>query len=359
MGGRKVRFGILGCAGIAEKLVRAMLMLPEQVQITAVGSRSLGKAQAFAARNKLPADVKLYESYDAVLDDGEVDAVYLPLPTGLHLEWVTKAAEKGKHVLLEKPVAPTVEELDEFLAVVERNQLQFMDGTMFMHHPRTAQMQQVLRNSQVVGELREVIAVFITDLGVPTGWTSDIRGQPHLDGLGCLGDIGWYCIRLILWAYDFEMPHTVTAHSGSKLSDTGVLTVCGATFEWKDGRIGTMRTSFLGDMVMKGICAGSKGTLEIDDFVIPKKEDLASYRVKEATVWEDRSIGWGSREEVHQVKTSLPQEALMVQEFSRLVSNILDGGVPEPVWVTVARKTQILLNAVKSSIESNCNTITL
>lgn len=205
----------------------------------------------------------------------------------------------------------------------------------------------------------QVIAVFITNLGVATGWTSDIRGQPHLDGLGSLGDIGWYCIRLILWAYDFEMPHTVTAHSGSKLSDTGVLTSCGATFEWEDGRMGTLRTSFLGDMVMKAICAGSKGTLEIDDFVIPRQEDLASYRVKEAATWEDRSIGWGAREEVHQVKTSLPQEALMVQEFSRLVSNILDGGVPEPSWATVARKTQILLNAVKSSIESNCKTITL
>lgn len=204
-----------------------------------------------------------------------------------------------------------------------------------------------------------MIAVFITNLGVTTGWTSDIRGQPHLDGLGCLGDIGWYCIRLILWAYDFEMPHTVSAHSGSKLSDTGVLINCGATFEWKDGRIGTFRSSFLGDMVMKGICAGSKGTLEIDDFVIPRKEDACSYRVKDAAMWEDRSVGWGVREEIHQVKTPLPQEALMVHEFSRLVSSILDGGAPEPLWATIARKTQVLLNAVKSSIESNCKTIIL
>jgi len=102
----------------------------------------------------------------------------------------------------------------------------------------------------------QVIVVFITDLGVKTGWTSDVRGQPHLDGLGALGDIGWYCSRFILWAYDFQLPQTVTAHPGSKLSDTGVLTSCGATFEWADGRIATFRCSFLGDMVMKGICAG-------------------------------------------------------------------------------------------------------
>jgi predicted dehydrogenase len=155
MTGREVRFGILGCAGIAEKLVRAMLMLP-QVRITALASRALPKAQAFAARNHLPASVKLYDSYDAVLDDPEVDAVYVPLPTGLHLEWVTKAAESRKHVLLEKPVAPTVEDLDRFLALLDHHHLQFMDGTMFMHHPRTPQMLQTLHNPHTIGELREV-----------------------------------------------------------------------------------------------------------------------------------------------------------------------------------------------------------
>lgn len=208
--------------------------------------------------------------------------------------------------------------------------------------------------------LWQVIAVFITNLGVQTGWTSDIRGQPHLDGLGVLGDIGWYCSRFVLWAYDFELPQVVTANPGSKLSDTGVLTSCGATFEWADGRIGTFRCSFLGDMVMKGLCAGSKGTLELDDFVIPQKEHLCSYRVKEAATWEDRSTGWGAREAVHHVKTLLPQEALMVQEFAKLVGNILNGsGVVDPTWATLARKTQVLLNAVKTSIESNCKTISL
>ncbi|XP_024379457.1 uncharacterized oxidoreductase At4g09670 [Physcomitrium patens] len=355
----RVRIGILGCAGIAEKLIRGMLLLPE-IQITALGSRSLTKAQGYAAKNHIPVDAKLYDSYDGVLDDPNVDAVYIPLPTGLHLEWVTKAAEKKKHVLLEKPVSHTIEELDAFLGVIDRNHLQFMDGTMFMHHPRLAQMHQVLHNRDVVGDIQEVIAMFITNLGVQPGWTSDIRGQPHLDGLGCLGDIGWYCTRFVLWAYDFQMPKTVTAHPGSKLSDTGVLTSCGASFEWPDGRMGTFRCSFLGDMVMKAICVGSKGTLEIDDFVIPRQEDVCSYRVKEAATWQDRSIGWGAREEVHQVMTSLPQEALMVQEFARLVGGILDGtGKPEPLWSTIARNTQILLNAVKASIESYCQPITL
>lgn len=153
--GRGVRFGVLGCASIAEKFVRAMLVVPG-VQIVALGSRSLKKAQDFAANNGLPSDCRLYGSYEEVLDDPNVDCVYIPLPTGLHLEWVVKAAEKKKHVLLEKPIAHSVDEMESFLGAIERNNLQFMDGTMFMHHPRTAEMKQVLHNSEIIGKLLEV-----------------------------------------------------------------------------------------------------------------------------------------------------------------------------------------------------------
>lgn len=195
--------------------------------------------------------------------------------------------------------------------------------------------------------------MFITDLAVRSGWTSDVRAQPHLDGLGALGDIGWYCIRYILWAYDFALPISVTAHSGSKLSDTGVLTACGATFEWSDGRLATFRCSFHGDIVMKGVCSGTKGTLEIDDFVIPRNESTCSFKVKQATTWEDLQMGWGAKEEVIQVTTELPQEALMVREFARLVAS----GHVNAFWSEVARHTQLVLDAVKTSIESNCKTI--
>jgi len=106
--------------------------------------------------------------------------------------------------------------------------------------------------------------------------------------------------------------------------------------------------------------AGSKGTLELDDFVIPRNEHLSSYKVKEAATWGDRSTSWGVKEEVRHVKTSLPQEALMVQEFAKLVGNIKDGsGVVDSKWATLARKTQVLLNAVKTSVESGCKPISV
>ena len=147
--------GVLGCAHIMEKLVRTMLMLP-QVHIAALGSRSVAKAEAFACGNHLPADVMLYGSYKSVLDDTQVDAVYIPLLIGLHAKWVTYATHKHKHVLLEKPMALAVEELDKFLTVLECHQLQFMDGTMFMHHFCLVHMYHVLHNPHVIGELCEV-----------------------------------------------------------------------------------------------------------------------------------------------------------------------------------------------------------
>jgi len=107
-----------------------MKLLPE-VKIHAIASRTLAKVERFAAANDLSAaETKLYGSYEELLGDAEVDAVYIPLPTGLHVEWVLKAAGKKKHVLLEKPPAHTVQELDVMLEALDKNGLQYMDGTM-------------------------------------------------------------------------------------------------------------------------------------------------------------------------------------------------------------------------------------
>lgn len=133
-----------------------MLLSPNST-IVAIGSRSLEKAVAFAKDNGFPAAAKAYGSYEAVLDHPEVDAVYVPLPTSLHLHWVVLAARKKKHVLLEKPVALNVAELDQILAACESNGVQFMDATMWMHHPRTAEMKAFLSDESRFGRLKSVL----------------------------------------------------------------------------------------------------------------------------------------------------------------------------------------------------------
>lgn len=96
----------------------------------------------------------MYGSYDAVLDNPDVDAVYVPLPTSLHLRWAVLAAQKKKHLLLEKPVALNVGELDKILEACESNGVQYMDATNWMHHPRTSQMFQFLSDPQHFGRLQ-------------------------------------------------------------------------------------------------------------------------------------------------------------------------------------------------------------
>ena len=157
-----VRYGILGCANIARKMSRAILMTPGSC-LYAIGSRSLEKAQKFAKENNFPPEARVYGSYQSVIDDEFIDAVYVPLPTSLHMEWVMKAIEKKKHVLLEKPPALSVEDLDMMISACDKQGLQIMDCTMFMHHPRTARMKEVLKNKDLVGEVLEVMPLLSYD----------------------------------------------------------------------------------------------------------------------------------------------------------------------------------------------------
>jgi len=153
---RPVRFGILGCASIARKLARAMLLAPGAA-VAAVGSRSEEKARLFAADNGLDvATTRLHGTYEALLDDPDVDVVYLPLPTSLHVRWATAAAARGKHLLLEKPTALCAADLDAILAACDAAGVQFMDSTMWMHHPRTAKMRELVDDKDAIGDIRVV-----------------------------------------------------------------------------------------------------------------------------------------------------------------------------------------------------------
>lgn len=190
-------WGIIGCADIAKKFVRSIHQ-SSRGHLVAVGSRTLEKVQQFALETGLT-DARLYGSYQEVLDDPNVQAVYIPLPTTLHLEWVKLAAAAGKHILLEKPVALNAEDFQQMIEVCKQKNVFLMDGTMFMHHPRTLALQEILQNPEA-GKLRRVNACFnfSTD---EEFLATNIRVRSDGDPLGVLGDLGWYCIRLGLVAF--------------------------------------------------------------------------------------------------------------------------------------------------------------
>lgn len=350
MANSTIQFGILGCADIARKVSRAIL-LSQTATLTAIGSRSIDKAKKFAAENNFPDTAKAYGSYEEVLDDPNVDAVYVPLPTSLHVKWAVLAAQKKKHLLCEKPVGLNVEEVDVILEACEANGVQFMDGTMWMHHPRTAMMREFLSDGQLFGELKSVNTCF-TFAADPDFLENDIRVKPDLDSLGALGDVGWYCIWGILWAADFELPKSVIALRNPVLNKGGVLISCSASLSWEDGKVGTFHCSFLSNLTMDLTAVGTKGTLHLHDFIIPFEEKKASFISAVESGFKELVTGWEPKPSEHTVMTELPQEALMVREFSRLVGSIKnEGAKPEMKWPTLSRKTTQVLDAVKASIE--------
>lgn len=350
MADNPIRFGIVGCAEIARKVSRAISLSPNST-IHAVGSRSLEKATKFASANGFPPSTKIYGSYEAVLDDPEVDVIYMPLPTSLHVHWAVLAAEKKKHLLLEKPVALDVAQLDLILEACESNGVQFMDSTMWMHHPRTVKMREFLSDPRRFGQLKSVHTCFSFSAD-PDFLHNDIRVKPDLDALGALGDAGWYCIRAILFTVDYKLPKRVIALREPNFNEFGVILSCGASLYWEDGKVATFHCSFLSNLTMDITAIGTKGTLHVHDFIIPFQENEASFIASSEPGFTELVTGWSPLPSEHVVTTDLPQEALMVRQFSCLVESIKGKGVkPEQKWPTLSRKTQLVVDAVVASIK--------
>lgn len=180
---------------------------------------------------------------------------------------------------------------------------------------------------------------------------NDIRVKPDLDALGALGDAGWYCIRAILWAADFELPKTVVASPDTVFNGAGVILSCSASLQWQDGKAATFHCSFLDPLNMDVTVVGTNATLSVHDYVGPFEENKATF----STI-----INSGSESEPreHVVTNELPQEALMVRELSRLVGSIKFGGSkPEKKWPTLSRQTQLVVDAVKVSIDRGCEVV--
>ena len=181
------RWGILSTANIGRKAVIPALMESEQAQVAAVASRTINHAQAFADEMGIPT---AYGSYEALLADPEIDAVYIPLPNHLHKPWTVRAAEAGKHILCEKPLALNTEECQEMIAAAKANGVQLMEAFMYRYHPRVLAARQMIQDG-AIGELKTIESAFT----YRNEDTTNIRFQPEMGG-GALLDIGCYCVNI-------------------------------------------------------------------------------------------------------------------------------------------------------------------
>lgn len=182
----RIRIGILGCANIARRsMAPALLQLKERFELIAVASRDAQKAVDFAREFGCEA----VTGYGALLARTDIDALYVPLPTGLHLEWVGKAIAAGKHVYVEKSFAPSLEQTEALLASARLASVALMEGYMFQYHHQQTQVQDWLREG-LIGELRH----FHGSFGFPPLPANDFRYDDAVGG-GVLMDAAGYPLR--------------------------------------------------------------------------------------------------------------------------------------------------------------------
>ncbi|HJS24508.1 MAG TPA: Gfo/Idh/MocA family oxidoreductase [Pyrinomonadaceae bacterium] len=195
----KVRWGILGTANIAlRKVIPAMQRSP-WCEITAIASRDLSKAKQAAAELNIP---NAYGSYEELLADNAVEAVYNPLPNHLHVPWTEKAAEAGKHVLCEKPIALSATEARTLIDVRHRTGVRIQEAFMVRTHPQWLETRRLIQTGRI-GSLRSITGFFSYFNPDP----ENIRNKLEFGG-GALMDIGCYPITISRWIYDAE-PHRV------------------------------------------------------------------------------------------------------------------------------------------------------
>lgn len=183
----KTRWGILSTANIGRRAMIPALKKSPMAEILAVASRDEGRARQFANELDIP---RSYGDYQALLDDEEIDAVYNPLPNHLHKEWSIRAAEAGKHILCEKPLALDPEESCQMIAAAESNGVELMESFMYRHHPRILEAREMIR-SGVIGSPKTIVSAFTFKLTNK----DDIRYQPQMGG-GALMDVGCYCVNI-------------------------------------------------------------------------------------------------------------------------------------------------------------------
>jgi predicted dehydrogenase len=352
-----LRWGILGTANIARKNWKA-IRNSGNGRISAVASRDLRRSRRFIEECQAQAAFELTPralgNYEDLLNAQDVDAVYVPLPTGMRGQWVKRAAEAGKHVVCEKPCAASVLELREMLEACRRNRVQFMDGVMFMHSRRLERIREVLDDGQTLGRVRRIISAF-TFRAPESFFDSNIRARSDLEPYGCLGDLGWYCIRVALWTMNWKLPKIVTGHVLSEFKHSGsqapVPIEFSAELLFEGGVSSSFYCSFLTETEQWVILSGERGHLRMADFVLPFSGTQIGFETGNP-VFETRGCDfemrphtrrWDVNECSHSDATA--QESRLFGHFAKQVQS----GTLNQLWPEIALKTQMVMQACSES----------
>jgi predicted dehydrogenase len=328
---KKYRWGIISTANIGRISMLPALINSEFAEVVAVASRNLEKAHRFAKEFGI---AKTYGNYNQLLADENIDIVYIPLPNHLHKDWAIKAAEAGKHILCEKPLAITADEAREMKAAAQANGVQLQEAFMYRHHPRIKAAVEMVHSGRI-GSIRTIeasLAFMISD-------KSNIRYQPELGG-GALLDAGCYCVnfsRLMTRREPVSVQaRAVWGKSGVDERMVGILDFGDGTLVHFDCGINLVSRQ-------KFTIAGSEGNLEIP---IPFNAGM-----EERVLIENRLE---SSEPVEHRFKPIDQFRLMAEDFMNVVKT---GRVLYPVDDAIANMR--VIEALQNSAKNEGSLITL
>ncbi|MCM3410858.1 Gfo/Idh/MocA family protein [Metabacillus litoralis] len=247
----RIKWGILSTAKIALDVVIPAINRSINGEVYAIASSS-GKASKSAKEMKIP---KFFENYQEMLEDPEIDAVYIPLPNSMHYEWTIKAAKAKKHILCEKPAALSASQVEDMISTCKKNNVLFMEAFMYRFHEQHRRVKELIEEN-VIGEIKIIRSSFSFNL---LNKNDDIRLNPVLGG-GSIYDVGCYCINSIRYILEKEPTH-VTARG--VLSSNGVDTSASVIMEFPNNVLATFDCSFEGTLRNEYEIVGAKGSIRV------------------------------------------------------------------------------------------------
>jgi predicted dehydrogenase len=348
----KLRWGILGAADIARKNWKAIRNSGNGV-VTAVASRDLARCQQFIKECEASAPmgraVKALAGYDELIASKEVDAVYIPVPTGARKELVVRAANAKKHVVCEKPCALNLADLRSMIEACRSNGVQFMDGVMFMHSKRLEKIAAEI-DAAHIGEVKRITSAFSFH-GDLNFFENNIRVNSAMEPFGCLGDLGWYCIRFALWTMREKGPKQVTGRILAEARGRGSPAPVPSSFSgelfFDDGVSSSFYCSFDAADEQWAIITGTNGLIRLEDFVLPFFGSEVGFDVLNAGL---KVTGCDFNMEPNRRRVLIPeysnshatsQETNLFRDFAAQVSS----GRLNEEWPAIAFKTQSVMEA--------------
>ena len=326
-----VRIGVLGAAKIARAFCDGVRP-SSKVTVASIASRDAAKAKAFALATGIP---RVHASYEALLADPDIDAIYNPLPNNLHAEWSIRAAEAGKHVLCEKPLATSAAYARAMFDAARHNGIHLVEAYPYRAQPQTLKMRELL-TSKAIGRLQLVQASF----GFPLTDTANIRMDPALAG-GALMDAGCYPVSLVRTIAG-ERPSRV--HAMAKWASSGVDLTLLASMEFPGGLLAQISCSFATLRHRHAFIAGDAGSIDTTYFndtseTFPPRLDVR------------RGSGWDAQHET--VETAATNGFLAEAEsFHDLVAHGWDAwtGVSPEESIDIAMMLEAIAASARSGV---------